>query len=313
MLDRDYPDHAMIAEGGSPRVAVGLGGFHVDFCLPWRMPAYNSLFRKNVTNEGGSTVGVDSYGFSVFDGQGHGNIREFMDEFERHYAAVREVGFIAIPEGNHDLHPRLSFNRTPGEALQALLFTFTMPGVPFLYYGDEIGMRTLMGLPSKEGSYDRSGIRTPMQWDGSPNAGFSTAAPERLYLPVDPAPDRPTVTEQERDPGSMLNRTRALIALKRAHPALRADAAWRPLYAARGEMPIVYERSCEGARVIVAINPTLRPASVALALEGVSGCPRALWGAPDVFVQEGERWRVSLPPASGGVYEVASAPIFTNS
>ena len=58
-----------------------------------------------------------------------------------------------------------------------------MPGVPFIYYGDEIGMRYL-DVPTHEGGYHRTGSRTPMQWDAAqPNFGFSTADPESLYLP----------------------------------------------------------------------------------------------------------------------------------
>lgn len=305
MLDRDYPENVMIAEGGNPRVAVGLGGFHVDFCLPWRMPAYNSLFRKSVTNEGGSTSGVDPYGFSVFDGLGHGNIREFMDEFLRHYAVTRDLGFISIPEGNHDLRPRISHGRSPAEILQALLFTFTMPGVPALYYGDEIGMRTLGGLPGKEGSFDRTGIRTPMQWDNSPNAGFSTAAPEQLYLPVDPREDRPTIQAQENDPDSLLNQVRRLIALRRSHPALGADADWQVLYAERGRMPLVYERRRGDACLIIAINPTLQPARVTLGMEGIPALPQALWGCAGALRLQNGVLNVDLPPASGGIYSIS--------
>jgi glycosidase len=304
MLDREFPEHVMIAEGGNPAVAVGQGGFHIDFCLPWRMPAYNSLFRKSITNEGGSTSGVDPYGFSVFDGLGHGNIREFMDEFERHYDAIRDLGFICIPEGNHDLQPRISQGRSPAEVLQALLFTMTMPGVPFIYYGDEIGMRTLWGLASKEGSFDRSGIRTPMQWDASPNAGFSHAASDQLYLPVDPAEDRPTVQAQEVDPVSPLNQLRRLIDLRRTRPALQADAEWQVLYAARGRMPIVYERRKDGERLVIAINPTLQPARVRLAVDGMNTIPQAVWGCPDAFRADGDAWIIDLPPAAGGIFRL---------
>lgn len=304
MLDREYPEHIMVAEGGDPRVSIGLGGFHVDFCLPWRMPAYNSLYRKSITNEGGSQVGVDPYGFSVFDGQGHGNIREFLDEFERHYAVIKEVGFISIPEGNHDLHPRISQGRSPAEILQAFLFTLTMPGVPFVYYGDEIGMRTLWGLPSKEGSYDRTGVRTPMQWDNTPNAGFSTAAAEQLYLPVDPASDRPTVQAQEVDPASLLNQVRELIALRRSRASLQADAEWQPLHAERGRMPVVYERRKDRERLIIATNPTLQPATAALKLDRLKAVRETLWGQAGALTKDGNGWRVDLQPASGGIYLV---------
>jgi glycosidase len=303
MLDEDYPNHIMVAEGGNPIAAVGLGGFHVDFCLPWRMPAYNSLFRKSVTNEGGSQDGVDPYGFNVFDRLGHGNIQEFIDEFLRQYDRVKDLGFISIPEGNHDLQPRISQGRSPEEILQAILFTVTMPGVPFIYYGDEIGMRTVVGLGSKEGSYDRTGIRTPMQWDQSNNAGFSTAPTDQLYLPIDPSEDRPTVESQEDDPQSLLNRVRALIALKRTHPALRADAGFHILYAERGMMPIVYERWSDANHIFIAINPTGNAAQVTLPIEDLKTAPKVLWGYENAFHPDRNGWHIQLPPATGGIYE----------
>jgi maltose alpha-D-glucosyltransferase/alpha-amylase len=303
-LDRDYPEHVMVGEGGNPAVTITLAGFHIDFCLPWNMPAYNSLFRKDVTNEGGTLEGVDPYGFSVFDGMGHGNIRQFMDEYLRHYEKTRDHGFITIPAGNHDLHPRISHGRSQEEILQAYLFIMTMPGVPFLYYGDEIGMRTIEGLPCKEGSFDRSGIRTPMQWDDSPNAGFSTALPQRLYLPIDPAEDRPTVQAQEPDPASLLNQTRELISLHRSLTALQVDAGFQLLHAERGRMPIVYERQKGDERLIIAVNPTLQPAAVTLDLPEVASAPKVLWGCATAFHRDSSRWRIGLPPASGGIYQV---------
>ena len=73
-------------------------------------------------------------------------------------------------------------------------------------------------------AYNRAGCRTPMQWDDGPNAGFSTADPSQLYLPVDPDPARPTVAAQEHDPDSTLNLVRRLIALRKATPALGTRA-----------------------------------------------------------------------------------------
>ena len=138
--------------------------------------------------------------------------------------------------------------------LYAMLFT--MPGVPFLYYGDEIGMRNIDGLPEKEGSMWRTGNRTPMQWEtGAPNLGFSTAPKKQLYLPVDPAKDAPTVSAQLADKTSLLHFTRALIALRKKHSALGNDAAFRPLYAEPGRYPFVYERSDATGRFAIAVNP----------------------------------------------------------
>ncbi len=56
---------------------------------------------------------------------------------------------------------------------------FTMPGAPFLYYGDEIGMR-YRWLPTKEGGYHRTGSRTPMQWDNGRNMGFSSVIADQI-------------------------------------------------------------------------------------------------------------------------------------
>jgi hypothetical protein len=86
-------------------------------------------------------------------------------------------------------------------------------------------MRYLTGLPDHEGGkwspgFKRAGCRTPMQWDASlPNAGFSTAPAERLYLPRDPDPGRPAVAAQHPEPASTLNRVRRLIRLRRGTPS----------------------------------------------------------------------------------------------
>jgi maltose alpha-D-glucosyltransferase/alpha-amylase len=109
-------------------------------------------------------------------------------------------------------------------------------------------------MPDVEGSicnpdYNRSGCRTPMQWDDGPNAGFSAADPERLYLPIDPDPARPTVAAQEHDPDSTLSLVRRLIALRRATPALGARAATRVLHEG---YPFAYLR---GDSHLVVVNP----------------------------------------------------------
>jgi maltose alpha-D-glucosyltransferase/alpha-amylase len=91
----------------------------------------------------------------------------------------------------------------------------SMPGSPILYYGDEIGMGDNVYLG------DRNGVRTPMQWDPERNAGFSHADPQRLYLP--PIMDSVygyqavNVEAQSRDPSSLLNWTRRLLAVRKAH------------------------------------------------------------------------------------------------
>jgi glycosidase len=298
-LEGEYPDAVLVSEWAAPSLAIP-AGFHADFYLSFGVPGARALFRKNAPAPWGS----DPYGWSFFDRRGHGNIREFLDEYLPHYAATRRAGFISLVSGNHDLVPRLAEGREPDDLELAFLFLLTMPGVPFIYYGDEIGMRTVSGLPSKEGGYSRTGVRTPMQWDDSPNAGFSTAPVDRIYLPIDPQPDRPTVARQEDDHDSLLNRVRRIVSLRDAHPALQAGGGFEPVYAVGGEYPFVYRRARGEEELLVAINPSARPAQAPLPEGLVRAVPETLYGEGGDFSEEGRAWMVRLPGVSGGVYRL---------
>ena len=105
-------------------------------------------------------------------------------------------------------------------------------------------------IPTKEGGYYRTGSRTPMQWDGSANLGFSTGKAEDLYLPVDSADDAPTVAAQEGDPASLLNTVRAILALRHGQEDLQADAPLEIL-CSEPDRPFVYRRGS----LVCALNP----------------------------------------------------------
>jgi len=109
------------------------------------------------------------------------------------------------------LAPLVDNNRRRIELLNSLLFSF--PGTPILYYGDEIGMGDNIYLG------DRNGVRTPMQWSGDRNAGFSRANPARLYSPVVMDPvwgyEAINVEAQQSDQSSLLNWMRNMIALRK--------------------------------------------------------------------------------------------------
>ncbi|HEY4864210.1 MAG TPA: maltose alpha-D-glucosyltransferase [Candidatus Dormibacteraeota bacterium] len=115
----------------------------------------------------------------------------------------------------HRLAPLLNNNRRAIELMNVLLFS--LPGTPVIYYGDEIGMGDNVHLG------DRDGVRTPMQWSGDRNAGFSTANRQRLYQPVitDPEYNYETINVETQDanPLSLLNWMRRLIAMRKRHPA----------------------------------------------------------------------------------------------
>jgi maltose alpha-D-glucosyltransferase / alpha-amylase len=109
------------------------------------------------------------------------------------------------------LAPLVDHNLRRIELLNSLLFSF--PGTPIIYYGDEIGMGDNIYLG------DRNGVRTPMQWSGDRNAGFSAATPGRLYSPVIMDPiwgyEAINVEAQQGDPSSLLNWMRNMIALRK--------------------------------------------------------------------------------------------------
>jgi maltose alpha-D-glucosyltransferase/alpha-amylase len=290
-MDKEYPDCALVSEWSQPQVAIP-NGFHMDFLLPFVKPGYTALFRTNDNAK------------PIFDRSGQTSIKVFLDEFKPLLKATKGKGFIAIPSGNHDTVPRLGDGRDAREVNVALAFLLTMPGVPFIYYGDEIGMRSLNGLPSKEGSYDRTGARTPMQWDASTNAGFSTAPAGKLYLPIDPAADRPTVAAQLADPASSLNLTRTLIALRKAHAALGASGDFETVLIAKSGWPFVFRRAKDGEVILVALNPTAKPCEAALPRTFKASELQSLAGEAIAFRREGNAWRVALPPASFAVVKM---------
>jgi maltose alpha-D-glucosyltransferase/alpha-amylase len=114
------------------------------------------------------------------------------------------------------LSPLLQHDRRKIELLNALLFS--LPGTPVIYYGDEIGMGDNVYLG------DRDGVRTPMQWSPDRNAGFSTANPHRLYLPVITEPgshyENVNVEAQQHQSNSLLSWMRQMISLRRRLPVL---------------------------------------------------------------------------------------------
>jgi len=150
------------------------------------------------------------------------------------------------------------------QALIAMTLLLTLRGTPFMYYGEEIGMRDIslkrseiMDPPGKK--YwpfykGRDGCRSPMQWSDADHAGFSTLKP---WLKVPPNYVQRNVASQQTDPRSMLNCTRKLIALRRLYASLR-QGDFR-LHPQKDKHVLVYERSLENyarekERVLVCLN-----------------------------------------------------------
>jgi len=277
-LDDAYPEAVLIPEGEEPVATDSSPAFHADFFLVIQ-EAHGSLF----DNGGAGSIPWLPRRPCYFDAAGAGSPETFLriwDERRRQVGADRPI---LLASADHDYSRLHCGSRTPEQLGAAFTFLFTWGSVPSLYYGDEIGQRYLPGLPDVEGSvchptYNRAGCRTPMQWNGSDNAGFSTAPADQLYLPIDPDPGRPTVADQLADPGSVLHLVRRLIGLRRSTPALGPAAETRVLSAG---YPLVFLR---GGTHLVVVNPRASAARV-----GVSGIGSVLGlEVSGVTVEEGE-------------------------
>jgi maltose alpha-D-glucosyltransferase/alpha-amylase len=143
----------------------------------------------------------------------------------------------------------------------------SMPGTPILYYGDEIGMGDNIYLG------DRNSVRTPMQWSPDRNAGFSRADPQQLYLPpiMDPVYgyEAVNIEAQQREPSSLLNWMKRLIAVRKAH---RAFGRGRLKFITPGNRKILaYIREYEDEILLCVANLSRTPQPVELDLSAYKG------------------------------------------
>ena len=170
--------------------------------------------------------------------------------------------------GNHD-QPRFA---SPGRAGRAqakvgMLMLLTLRGTPTIYYGDEIGMADVPvatadsrdPLERREPGRGRDPERSPMQWDASPNGGF-TSAYATPWLPMAADAAEVNVAGQAEDPDSLLTLTRRLIALRREHPVLRTGDFER--FGPTPDGTFAFRRVSSDGRLTVALNLTGSATSV---------------------------------------------------
>ncbi len=241
-LNKHYPQAAIISEWCNAPLAINAAGFHGDFILHHdkKMTDY-AFYRK----------GEDGASRAYFCKTAHVPANDMLTPYMRDLRLTRGGGYLCPISGNHDM-VRLSSFLDERERKLAFTFLLTQPGLPFVYYGDEIGMRYLP-QPSKEGGYQRTGSRTPMQWDrNAPNLGFSTAEREKLYLDVDRSADAPCVAQQMEDEDSLWSTVRALNHLRMTRPDLQADGELR-IEECTQHGTLCYQR---GENTYVIINPT---------------------------------------------------------
>ncbi|MGD0601880.1 MAG: maltose alpha-D-glucosyltransferase [Terriglobales bacterium] len=163
------------------------------------------------------------------------------------------------------LAPLLDNDRRRIELMNGMLMS--LPGTPIIYYGDEIGMGDNINLG------DRNGVRTPMQWNGETNGGFSTAAPERLYAPLiqDPVYGYPAVNvlRQKASEHSLLNWMQLIITV-RTSTAVFGRGSIEFLYPANHRI-LAYVRRLGNEAVLVVNNLSSSAQAVELDLRRYKG------------------------------------------
>jgi alpha-glucosidase len=182
-----------------------------------------------------------------------GEIYAAVNEYE---ASLPEGGWPNWVLGNHD-KSRIVSRVGVGQASVAAMLLLTLRGTPTLYYGDEIGMHDVAisseQVQDPQGrnlgvQFSRDPQRTPMQWDASPNAGFTSGEP---WLPVSADYPQRNVEAQKDDPDSLLSLHRRLIQLRNAEPALSVGD-FTPL--ALDGQRFAYLREAAGRRFLIALN-----------------------------------------------------------
>jgi alpha-glucosidase len=213
--------------------------------------------------------------------------QRFRDEIERFEAAVADRGWPDVVLSNHDVSRHATRYDDPvlgdDRARVAAMLLLTTRGTPFLYYGEEIGMRDVpipddrlcdpvaLNIHPKVG---RDPERTPMQWSAGPGAGFTEAVP---WLPIAGDADERNVDAQRGARGSLLHLYRDLLALRRATPALHRGT-YQSLEAP-AEI-LAFERVWQTSRAIVALNFGAEAVSFGLAANEITSGLRSRFGEP---------------------------------
>jgi alpha-glucosidase len=196
------------------------------------------------------------------------NARHFLHAISRWESLLSAEQWPTYVLGNHDLSrpaSRYGAKENDDRLKVAAALLLSLRGTPFIYYGDEIGMRDIP-IKSKKDVLDpigrrfwpffkgRDGCRSPMQWTTAQNAGFSAAQP---WLPVHNNSVERNVESQLKDPTSLLSFYRSLLRLRRRHPALRRGDL--TLLAGAPRAILAYRRESKEETLLIILNFSDRP------------------------------------------------------
>ncbi len=276
-VDAEFPGRMLLAEANmwpeDVRPYFGDGdGFHMAFHFPLMPRMFMALRledRKPLVEIVERTPAIPaSCQWSLFLRNHDELTLEMVTDAERDYM-YGEYAKDPVARLNlgirRRLAPLLEGDRRRIELMKALLLS--LPGSPVLYYGDEIGMGDNVYLG------DRNGVRTPMQWTGGWNGGFSTADPERLYQPLISNPvygyQAVNVESQRRQENSLLNWTRRLIQVRRSTRVFGRGAI--EFLNPANHRVLAYVRSVDSEKVLVVNNLSGTAQAVELDLRGLAG------------------------------------------
>jgi glycosidase len=195
------------------------------------------------------------------------NARNLLSLISRYEQALPAAGWPNWVLGNHDRR-RIAGRLGQDQARVAALLLLTLRGTPTMYYGDEVGLED-EAIPSNRVrdprelrepglGLGRDPQRTPMPWNGSSNAGFTTGNP---WLPLNADWGKRNIEASERDDCSLLNLYRRLLALRRAHRSLSIGDI--SLLRSQGDT-VAYERRSDDTRLLVALNLGEKPQVLSL-------------------------------------------------
>jgi maltose alpha-D-glucosyltransferase/alpha-amylase len=227
-VDREYPGKMLLAEANQwpSDVCLYFGDadeFHMAFHFPLMPRMFMSVQledRKPIVEILEQTPQIpDSCQWCLFLRNHDELTLEMVTDIERDYMYdeyAKDKGMRLNLGIRRRLSPMMDNDRWRVQLLNGLLMS--MPGTPIIYYGDEIGMGDNVYLG------DRNGVRTPMQWNGGWNAGFSGADPERLYSPLISNPvygyQAINVESQKRSPHSLLSWMKRIIHVRKSSRVL---------------------------------------------------------------------------------------------
>jgi len=253
-----YGDKAFIAEGFCHVDDILKCKFNGTFFIPqcWKLLCPYPMGRE------------EEFSWESFFSPEGGDITWFVEEYFNEYnQIIGHDGMISMISGSHDM-PRMSYICKKDKIIKtyfAMLLTY--PTAPFIYYGDEIGMRYWENLPSKEGACFRAGSRTPMQWSGEENAGFSSADSSKLYFPVNEDYLERNVEKQKNFSDSILNTVKELIKLRKSNPSLGPFAGIHHLHLKKEDKTYIYSRYDDKNAFVIALNPSDTPRNITIKLD----------------------------------------------